>query len=153
MVESGGRCTCGAGVPDRGSGRNGSDRASGLVFAPATVVDPLTVVITTNTPFATLVVDVVQPIATDHSKGVSDAKFKTNRVAAGAWKFVSQELNANVKYERTVATGPNVVSLGYVKGHALPQSLRPPTTRTSSSWEDANLMSDRSTRVATPSVP
>ncbi len=66
----------------------------------ATVVDPLTVAIATNKPYATCVVDMVPPIATDYYNTVGDAKFKTNPVCAGAWKFVSQELNANVKYER-----------------------------------------------------
>jgi peptide/nickel transport system substrate-binding protein len=66
----------------------------------ATVVDPLTVSLTTNKPYATLVMDTPWPIATEYFKRVGDAKFKTNPVAAGPWKFVSQELNANVKYER-----------------------------------------------------
>ncbi len=66
----------------------------------ATVVDPLTVQVVTNKPFATLVADMVPPIATDYYNTVGDAKFKTNPVAAGPWKFVSQELNANVKYDR-----------------------------------------------------
>ena len=39
----------------------------------------------------------VTPWAVDE---VGDAKFKTNPVCTGPWKFVSQELNANVKYER-----------------------------------------------------
>jgi peptide/nickel transport system substrate-binding protein len=66
----------------------------------ATVVDPLTVQVQTSKPYATLVVDMIAPIATDYYNSVGDAKFKTNPVAAGPWKFVSQELNANVKYER-----------------------------------------------------
>ncbi|MDQ1423856.1 MAG: peptide/nickel transport system substrate-binding protein [Acidimicrobiaceae bacterium] len=66
----------------------------------ATVIDPLTVAVVTNKPFATLVVDMVPPIATDYYNTVGDAKFKTNPVCSGPWKFVSQELNANVKYER-----------------------------------------------------
>ena len=66
----------------------------------ATVIDPLTVAVQTSKPYATLVVDMIAPIATDYYNTVGDAKFKTNPVAAGPWKFVSQELNANVKYER-----------------------------------------------------
>jgi len=66
----------------------------------ANVVDPQTVAVVTSKPFATLVVDMPAPIATDYYKSVGDAKFKTNPVAAGPWKFVSQELNSNVKYDR-----------------------------------------------------
>jgi peptide/nickel transport system substrate-binding protein len=66
----------------------------------ATVVDPLTVTVTTNKPFATCVVDMVPPIATDYFNKVGAAKFKTNPVCTGPWKFTSQELNANVKYDR-----------------------------------------------------
>jgi len=66
----------------------------------ANVVDPMTVAIVTSKPYATCVVDMMPPIATDYYNTVGDAKFKTNPVAAGPWKFVSQELNANVKYER-----------------------------------------------------
>jgi peptide/nickel transport system substrate-binding protein len=68
--------------------------------ATAAVVDPQTVALTTNKPFATFVVDMPPPIATDYYNKVGDAAFKTNPVAAGPWKFVSQELNANVKYDR-----------------------------------------------------
>ena len=64
------------------------------------MIDPLTVSLTTNKPYATLVIDTPWPIATEYFNSVGDAKFKTNPVAAGPWKFVSQELNSNVKYER-----------------------------------------------------
>ena len=66
----------------------------------ATVVDDQTVQVITSKPFATLVVDMPAPIATDYYNKVGDAAFKAKPVAAGAWKFVSQELNANVKYDR-----------------------------------------------------
>ena len=66
----------------------------------ATVVDPLTVALTTNKPYGTFLIDMPPPIATDYYNKVGDAAFKTNPVAAGPWKFVSQELNANVKYDR-----------------------------------------------------
>jgi peptide/nickel transport system substrate-binding protein len=66
----------------------------------ATVVDPLTVQIVTNKPFATLVVDMTPPIATDYYNKVGDAEFKAHPVCSGPWKFTSQELNANVKYDR-----------------------------------------------------
>ena len=70
-------------------------------FAPtATVVDDLTIKLVTNKPYATFVVDMPAPIATDYYNKVGDAAFKTNPVAAGPWKFVSQELNSNVKYDR-----------------------------------------------------
>jgi peptide/nickel transport system substrate-binding protein len=84
----------------------------------ATVVDPLTVAVTTNKPYATCVVDMVPPIATNYYNTVGDAKFKTNPVATGPWKFVSQELNANVKYDRhedyfDAARKPNFKKLVY----------------------------------------
>jgi peptide/nickel transport system substrate-binding protein len=66
----------------------------------ANVVDPQTVAVVTSKPFATLVVDMVPPIATDYYNKVGDAAFKTHPICSGPWKFVSQELNANVKYER-----------------------------------------------------
>lgn len=66
----------------------------------ATVVDDSTVTVTTNKPYATLVVDMPAPIATDYYTKVGDAAFRQKPVAAGPWKFVSQELNANVRYER-----------------------------------------------------
>ncbi len=66
----------------------------------ASVVDPLTVKITTNRPYATLVSDSPPPIPTGYYNKVGDAAFRKNPMSCGAWKFVSQELNANVKYER-----------------------------------------------------
>lgn len=66
----------------------------------ANVVDDLTVEILTSKPFATLVVDMTPPIATDYFNKVGEAEFKKKPIASGPWKFVSQELNANVKYER-----------------------------------------------------
>jgi peptide/nickel transport system substrate-binding protein len=66
----------------------------------ATVVDPLTVQIVTGKPFATLVVDMTPPIASDYYNKVGDAAFKAHPICTGPWKFVSQELNANVKYDR-----------------------------------------------------
>jgi len=88
-------------------------------FAPqAAVTDDLTVAITTNKPYATLVVDMPAPIATAYYTKVGDAAFKANPVAGGPWKFVSQELNANVKYDRfddywDVAHRPNWKKLVY----------------------------------------
>jgi peptide/nickel transport system substrate-binding protein len=66
----------------------------------ANVIDDQTVQVVTSKPFATLVVDMTPPIATDYYNRVGDAAFKKNPVCTGPWKFVSQELNANVKYDR-----------------------------------------------------
>lgn len=66
----------------------------------ANVIDDLTVEIVTSKPFATAVVDMPAPIASDYYNKVGDAEFRKNPKATGPWKFVSQELNANVKYER-----------------------------------------------------
>lgn len=66
----------------------------------ANVVDDLTVEIVTNKPMATLVVDMPPPIASEYYNQVGEDEFKKNPKSTGPWKFVSQELNANVKYER-----------------------------------------------------
>lgn len=66
----------------------------------AEVIDPTHVAITTNAPYATLLSDMPVPIATDYYNKVGDAEFRKHPIAAGAWKFVSQELNASVTYER-----------------------------------------------------
>jgi len=66
----------------------------------ATVIDDLTVAVETNSPYATLVVDMPAPIPTEYYNEVGDQGFREMPMAAGPWKFVSQELNANVRYER-----------------------------------------------------
>ncbi|MFV0523131.1 MAG: ABC transporter substrate-binding protein [Acidimicrobiales bacterium] len=66
----------------------------------AEVVDDLTVTVTTNEPYATLVVDMPAPIPTAYYNEVGDAEFRLKPKAAGPWMFVSQELNSNVTYER-----------------------------------------------------
>ncbi len=47
-----------------------------------------------------MVVDMPPPIPTAYYNSVGDAAFRKAPKAAGAWNFVSQELNSNVKYER-----------------------------------------------------
>ena len=54
----------------------------------------------TNKPYATLVTDMPAPIPTAYYNQVGDAEFRKNPKAAGAWQFVSQSLNADVRYER-----------------------------------------------------
>jgi peptide/nickel transport system substrate-binding protein len=66
----------------------------------ATVIDDYTVTVETNKPYATLVVDLPPPIPTGYYNEVGDAEFRLKPMAAGPWKFVSQELNVNVEYER-----------------------------------------------------
>jgi peptide/nickel transport system substrate-binding protein len=66
----------------------------------ATVVDDTHVQVLTSKPYATLVTDMPAPIATAYYNQVGDAEFRKKPIAAGAWKFVSQTLNADVKYER-----------------------------------------------------
>lgn len=66
----------------------------------ATVVDDTHVQVMTNKPYATLVTDMPAPIPTAYFNEVGDAEFRKNPMAAGAWKFVSQSLNADVRYER-----------------------------------------------------
>ena len=66
----------------------------------ATVVDDTHVQVMTNKPYATLVADMPAPIPTAYYNQVGDAEFRKTPMAAGAWKFVSQALNADVRYER-----------------------------------------------------
>lgn len=66
----------------------------------ATVIDDQTVAVETSSPYATLVVDMPAPIPTDYYNEVGDQGFREAPKAAGPWMFTSQELNANVKYER-----------------------------------------------------
>jgi ABC-type transport system substrate-binding protein len=66
----------------------------------ATVVDDTHVQVMTSKPYATLVTDMPAPIPTAYYNQVGDAGFRQAPMAAGAWKFVSQSLNADVRYER-----------------------------------------------------
>ena len=66
----------------------------------ATVVDDTHVQVLTSKPYATLVTDMPAPIPTAYYNQVGDAEFRKKPMAAGAWKFVSQTLNSDVKYER-----------------------------------------------------
>jgi peptide/nickel transport system substrate-binding protein len=66
----------------------------------ANVVDPTHVEVTTNAPYATLLSDMPVPIPTDYYNEVGEEGFRAHPMQAGAWKFVSQELNSNVTYER-----------------------------------------------------
>jgi ABC-type transport system substrate-binding protein len=68
----------------------------------AEVVDDTTLRIMTSRPYATLISDLitVPPIPTAYYEQVGHEGFRTAPMAAGAFKFVSQELNASVTYER-----------------------------------------------------
>lgn len=66
----------------------------------ANVIDDTHVEVTTNAPYATLLSDMPVPIPTDYYNEVGEEGFRERPMQAGAWKFVSQELNSNVTYER-----------------------------------------------------
>jgi peptide/nickel transport system substrate-binding protein len=66
----------------------------------ATVIDPTHVEVTTSSPYATLLSDMPVPIPTAYYNEVGEEGFRAKPMQAGAWKFVSQELNSNVTYER-----------------------------------------------------
>jgi peptide/nickel transport system substrate-binding protein len=68
----------------------------------AEVVDDTTVQIMTSRPYATLISDLitVPPIPTAYYEQVGHDGFRNAPMAAGAFKFVSQELNSSVTYER-----------------------------------------------------
>lgn len=70
------------------------------IVTGAEVIDDTTVIVTTNKPYATLLSDMPAPIPTDYFNEVGEEGFRAAPMAAGAWKFVSQELNASVTYER-----------------------------------------------------
>jgi peptide/nickel transport system substrate-binding protein len=66
----------------------------------ANVVDDTHVTVTTSKPYATLVTDMPAPIPTGYYNQVGDAAFRKAPMAAGPWKFASQALNQDVRYER-----------------------------------------------------
>jgi peptide/nickel transport system substrate-binding protein len=66
----------------------------------ANIIDDTHVEVTTNAPYATLLSDMPVPIPTDYYNEVGEEGFRQHPMQAGAWKFVSQELNSNVVYER-----------------------------------------------------
>lgn len=66
----------------------------------ANVIDDTHVEVTTNEPYATLLSDMPVPIPTDYYNEVGEEGFRAHPMQAGAWKFVSQQLNSNVTYER-----------------------------------------------------
>jgi peptide/nickel transport system substrate-binding protein len=66
----------------------------------ATVVDDTHVAVITGKPYATLVSDMPAPIPTAYYNKVGDAAFRKAPMAAGPWKFTSQALNSDVKYDR-----------------------------------------------------
>lgn len=65
-----------------------------------TVVDDLTIEITTNVPYANLVFDTPAPVATDYYEEVGEEEFRKAPVAAGPWKFESQAFNDSMTLTR-----------------------------------------------------
>lgn len=68
----------------------------------ANVIDDTTIEITTSAPYATLISDLiaVPPIPTEYYNTVGEQGFREQPMAAGPFKFVSQELNSSITYER-----------------------------------------------------
>ncbi|MFT3851446.1 MAG: ABC transporter substrate-binding protein [Ilumatobacteraceae bacterium] len=66
----------------------------------ARVVDDLTVEITTNAPYPTLMIDAPAPIPTAYYQKVGDQAFRSAPVGTGPFKFKSQALNASMTFER-----------------------------------------------------
>jgi len=64
------------------------------------VVDDLTVEVTTKQPYPNLLQDSPVPIATDYYNKVGEKGFMQEPVAAGPFKFVSQEVNQSIVVER-----------------------------------------------------
>lgn len=85
------------------------DRVKGADFTPfitfnkfvtgADVVDDSTVVIKTNQPYPTLPGDLPAPIPTQYYTKTGDAEFRKKPLAAGAFRFTTQELNASMSFE------------------------------------------------------
>lgn len=63
------------------------------------VIDPLTVVIKTKVPYATLPQDTPPPIATEYYQRVGEEAFRAAPVAAGPFRFVSQKFNDSMTFE------------------------------------------------------
>lgn len=66
----------------------------------AEVIDDYTVAVTSAEPFSTMLGELPVPIPTDYYNEVGEEGFRERPMAAGAWKFVEQELNASITYER-----------------------------------------------------
>jgi peptide/nickel transport system substrate-binding protein len=64
------------------------------------VIDTRHVVIATSKPYATMLDDMPVPIPTAYYKRVGDKGFRAKPKAAGCFKFVSQQLNNSMTFER-----------------------------------------------------
>jgi peptide/nickel transport system substrate-binding protein len=64
------------------------------------IIDDLHIALTTSAPYVTMLDDLPVPIPTGYYKQVGDAQFRVHPMAAGPFKFVSQQLNVNMVYER-----------------------------------------------------
>jgi peptide/nickel transport system substrate-binding protein len=86
------------------------ERVKGADFVPfvqvnkylvgATVIDDLTVELTTNAPYPTLMIDLPAPIPTAYYEEVGDAAFRSAPIGTGMFMFKSQELNASMTFEK-----------------------------------------------------
>jgi peptide/nickel transport system substrate-binding protein len=70
------------------------------VFESVTVINPMQVQITTKTPYGSLAPGVPPPIATNYYNTVGESHFENFPIAAGPFKFVSQQLNTSMTFSR-----------------------------------------------------
>jgi peptide/nickel transport system substrate-binding protein len=64
------------------------------------VIDPMHVTVITPTPYATMLDDMPVPIPTAYYQQVGEATFRQQPMAAGGFKFVSQQINQSMTFER-----------------------------------------------------
>jgi peptide/nickel transport system substrate-binding protein len=64
------------------------------------IIDDTHIAITTSSPYVTMLDDLPVPIPTGYYHQVGDAQFRLHPMAAGPYKFVSQQLNVNMIFER-----------------------------------------------------
>ncbi len=64
------------------------------------VIDNSHFSITTKQPWATMLDDLPYPIATDYYNNVGDTQFRKLPIAAGAWRFVSVQVNQGLTFVR-----------------------------------------------------
>jgi peptide/nickel transport system substrate-binding protein len=70
------------------------------VFDSVTVINPMQVQIKTKVPYGSLTSSIPAPIATNYYNSVGETHFENFPIAAGPFKFVSQQLNTSMTFSR-----------------------------------------------------
>ena len=70
------------------------------VFESVTVVNPMTVQVKTKVPYGSLPQSIPAPIATNYYNRVGETHYENFPIAAGPFKFESQQLNTSMTFSR-----------------------------------------------------